>query len=142
MMLKPKQQQIAKTDIERIKSLLNSGMSYRKIAENTGWSVFTISRVKSGFYDKERQCQTIDTNPLEGEVLKLQSENDKLKKELSIMEMRYRISLQEIDKLERTNEELQKKSSENEQPKRSFGVQKRERIDIQLNESHSFTQKS
>lgn len=139
MMLKPKQQQIAKTDIERIKSLLNSGMSYRKIAENTGWSVFTISRVKSGFYDKERQCQTVDINPLEGEVLKLQAENDKLKKELSTMEMRYRISLKEIDKLERENEELQKKPSENEQPKRSFGVQKREKIDIKLNESHSWS---
>lgn len=138
-MLKPKQQQIAKTDIERIKSLLNSGMSYRKIAENTGWSVFTISRVKSGFYDKERQCQTVDINPLEGEVLKLQAENDKLKKELSTMEMRYRISLKEIDKLERENEELQKKPSENEQPKRSFGVQKREKIDIKLNESHSWS---
>lgn len=136
MMLKPKQQQITKTDIEKIKLLLNSGISYRKIAENTGWSVYTISRVKSGFYDKERQCQTVDIDPLEEKLLKLQSENDKLKKELSTMEMRYRISLKEIDKLERENEELQKKPLENEQPKRSFGVQKRESSAPKLQESH------
>lgn len=139
MMLQPKTQQISKIDIDYIKMMIKDGMSHREISKTTGWSVATISRIRNGYYDIERQCQTVDINPLEEEVLKLQSENDKLKKELSTMEMRYRISLREIDKLERENEELQKKPSENEQPKRSFGVQKREKIDIKLNESHSWS---
>lgn len=135
-MITPKEQQISKFDIELIKGRIKEGISYSKIQKETGWSVATICRIKQGYYDNERQCKTVDIDPLEEKNLKLQAENDKLKKELSTMEMRYRISLKEIDKLERENEELQKKTSENDQPKRSFRVQKRESSAPKLQESH------
>lgn len=47
----PKTRQITDKQIEEIKNLRNSGLSYRVIEEKTGWSKLTIGRVLNGEYD-------------------------------------------------------------------------------------------
>ncbi|RDY23693.1 XRE family transcriptional regulator [Romboutsia maritimum] len=49
--LKPKEKQITDEDIEFIKELRNSGLSYREISNETRWSKATVSRVLNGIYD-------------------------------------------------------------------------------------------
>ncbi|MGL5329791.1 MAG: helix-turn-helix domain-containing protein [Peptostreptococcaceae bacterium] len=49
--LKPKEKQIRDLDINNIKQLRESGLSYREIAKQTRWSKATICRVINGFYD-------------------------------------------------------------------------------------------
>ena len=49
--LKPKEKQIRDLDIENIKLLRESGLSYREISKKTNWSKATICRVLNGFYD-------------------------------------------------------------------------------------------
>ncbi len=49
--LKPKEKQIRDADIEHIKELRNSGLSYREISKKTSWSKATVCRVLNGMYD-------------------------------------------------------------------------------------------
>lgn len=49
--LRPKQRQISDEQVKEIKNLLSEGLGYRKIADLTKWSIFTISQVKKGKYD-------------------------------------------------------------------------------------------
>ena len=48
----PRTQEITNKQIEEIKELRASGLSYRAIEKETGWSKFTIGRVLKGEYDK------------------------------------------------------------------------------------------
>lgn len=144
-MLEPKVQQITKTDINRIKQMINEGMSHRQIAKTTGWSVYTISKIRNGFYDIERQCQTVDINPLENENLFLKSEIERLKKELSTKEMLYKISNERRYELEEENKKLQtlKNNTEHSEPLEQkktikFGSHKTYDTDLSKYESHSF----
>ena len=107
-----------------------------------GWSVYTISRVKSGFYDKERQCQTVDINPLEEEVTRLKAENKKLKVDYDKLEDDYEKLLTAARQMKAFIDEVKKKQQEDERPTRSFGIKKKENLVPKLEESHSFTQKS
>lgn len=105
-MITPKEQQIKQSDINLIKLRIKQGVSYSKIQKETSWSVATICRIKQGYYDKERQCQTVTENPLEKENLFLKSEIERLKKELSTKEMLYRISNERRHELEEENKKL------------------------------------
>ncbi|MDS6171630.1 hypothetical protein REL11_018035 [Clostridioides difficile] len=49
---KRKKQQITQEDIDKIKNLARSGLSYSKIEKITKWSKCTISKVVNGYYDK------------------------------------------------------------------------------------------
>ena len=49
--VKPKENQIKDSDIEYIKELRNSGLSYREISKETSWSKATVCRVLNGLYD-------------------------------------------------------------------------------------------
>lgn len=49
--LKPKEKQITDTDINNIKFLRGSGLSYKEISDKTKWSKATVSRVLNGLYD-------------------------------------------------------------------------------------------
>ena len=48
----PRTQEITNKQIQEIKELRVSGLSYRAIEKETGWSKFTIGRVLKGEYDK------------------------------------------------------------------------------------------
>lgn len=50
--LKPKEKQITDEDINHIKNLKISGLSYSAISNKTKWSKATISRVLNGYYDE------------------------------------------------------------------------------------------
>lgn len=105
-MITPKEQQIKQSDIDWIKGRIRDGLSYSKIQKETGWSVATICRIKQGYYDKERQCQSVTENPLEKENLFLKSEIERLKNELSTKEMLCRISNERRYELEEENKKL------------------------------------
>lgn len=47
----PKTRQITDEQVEEIKRLRSSGLSYRVIEDKTGWSKFTIGKVINGEYD-------------------------------------------------------------------------------------------
>lgn len=47
----PKTRQITDEQVEEIKRLRSSGLSYRVIKDKTGWSKFTIGKVINGEYD-------------------------------------------------------------------------------------------
>lgn len=49
--LQSKPRQITDKQIKEIKELLEQGLSYRKIADKTKWSINTISKIKNGKYD-------------------------------------------------------------------------------------------
>ncbi|MGL5086459.1 MAG: helix-turn-helix domain-containing protein, partial [Clostridium sp.] len=49
--LQTRKRQIANEEVEKIKELRASGLSYRAIAKETGWSNVTINRVINGIYD-------------------------------------------------------------------------------------------
>lgn len=49
--LKPKEKQIKDSDIDYIKELRSSGLSYRQISKETAWSKATVCRVLNGLYD-------------------------------------------------------------------------------------------
>jgi len=135
-MLQPKTQQISKNDIDYIKMMINDGMSHRQISKTTGWSVYTISRVRNGFYDKERQCQTVDINPLEEEVSRLKAENEKLNIDYNKLKNDYK-KLYDIAKgMEQFIKEVKQKQQEDERPTRSLGAEKRESSAPKLKESH------
>ena len=48
----PRTQEITNKQIQEIKELRVSGLSYRAIEKETGWSKFTIGGVLKGEYDK------------------------------------------------------------------------------------------
>ena len=48
----PRTQEITNKQIQEIKELRVSGLSYRAIEKETGWSKFAIGRVLKGEYDK------------------------------------------------------------------------------------------
>lgn len=49
--LQTKKRQIKDDEVNRIKELRSTGMSYRAIEKATGWSSVTINRVLNGKYD-------------------------------------------------------------------------------------------
>lgn len=79
-MLKNQEKQIEQKDIDLIKSLIKEKLSYRVIANKTGWSIATITRIKKGYYDKEN-IKNIEApkDPLISENQKLRTENKELK---------------------------------------------------------------
>lgn len=50
--LQSRVRQITDEQVQEIKSLLEQGLSYRQIEEQTKWSTFTISRINNGYYDE------------------------------------------------------------------------------------------
>lgn len=50
--LQTRKREITDEEVQEIKDLRASGLSYSKIAKKTEWSTFTISRVLNGAYDK------------------------------------------------------------------------------------------
>lgn len=49
--LVPRETQIRREDIIKVKELRKKGLSYSKIAEEVKWSKATISRILNGIYD-------------------------------------------------------------------------------------------
>lgn len=49
--LQSRKREIKDEEVEKIKELRDSGLSYRAIAKETGWSNVTISRALNGIYD-------------------------------------------------------------------------------------------
>lgn len=79
---------ITEDEVEKIKELLEVGLSYRAIQLETGISIATISRIKNNRFSIGRTYIEVvnELNKLEKENSFLKEENKELKEKIEILE--------------------------------------------------------